>query len=76
VQALAEAGRCGLYLGEGLCHFGGHAVLSAEKFQEGELVLRPLLADERPVAEAEITQLPKNLNIKIAAGAEITEVAV
>ena len=59
-----------------LGHVGRHLVLKAEQLQDGKLVLRTTLVDEGSVAEAQVLQLPKDLNVKVAAGAKIAEVII
>ena len=57
-------------------HFVRDPVLGAEHLDEGDLVLCLALADAGQVAEAEVLQFPDDLQIPVAAGAEIALVAV
>src|SRR5207248_3174407 len=53
-----------------------HLVLKAKQIQNGEPVLRATLVHKSLVAEAQVLQFPKDLNVKVAAGAEVTQVII
>ena len=60
-----------LHLGKSLCDFGRDAILHAKDIDHRRLVLGLPFLDPRPVAEAEILNLPDDLRVPIAPRAEM-----
>src|SRR5262249_56321587 len=65
-----------VWLRVGLGHCGGDAVLEAQRLEDGELMLGAAFLDAGTVAEAEIIELPKHLNVEVAARAEPAHLVV
>jgi hypothetical protein len=74
--SLPEAARRRLDLRVRLGHLGRYSVLKAEQIQDGNSVFRAALIHKRSIAESQVLQLPKDLNVKVTAGSEVAQVVV
>jgi hypothetical protein len=76
IFCLAQTARRRPGLRISLSDLGGHLILKTEQVQEGELVFHTPLIHQSSVAKAQVLQLPKDLNVKVAAGAKVAEIII
>src|SRR5205823_5668788 len=73
-QAHTPGGPLGL--SQSLRHIRRYVVLSAKKLQDRQSMFAAALLGDRPVAETEILEFPDELQVEVAARAEIRQIAV
>ena len=75
-HGVVDLGRRRLQLGMGLDHFLSHLVLNVGEINRGFLFLSDPLADQRPVARAQVVERPDDAHVHVEAAAVELRAAV